>query len=138
MLNPDNPRQAAADARLRSEPIIWLTTVNKAGQPQISPVWFLWDGAQFLIYGSSDGLKTVNIEANPHVSLNLDGTGQRGGVGVLEGTATVDRQGPPPSTVADYVAKYQTRIESNSWTLDSFGRDYPHVIRVTPTRARIW
>jgi len=138
MLNPENPKHAAADSRLRSETVIWLTTVNKAGQPQSSPVWFLWDGEQFLIYGSADGQKTANIEANPHVSLNLDGNGQGGGIVVFEGTATVDRQGPAASTVADYVAKYQARIESYGWTLDSLERDYPHVIRVTPTRARVW
>jgi|SRR5215468_3904913 len=138
MLNAENPKHAAADSRLRSETVIWLTTVNKAGQPQSSPVWFLWDGDQFLIYGSADGQKTANIEANPRVSLNLDGNGQGGGIVVFEGTATVDRQGPAASTVADYVAKYQARIESYGWTLDSLERDYPHVIRVTPTRARVW
>jgi PPOX class probable F420-dependent enzyme len=138
MLNPDNPRHAAADERLRQESIIWLTTVDAAGQPQTSPVWFLWDGTEFLIYGSADGKKTGNIEANPHVGLNLDGNGEGGGVVVIEGTARVDRQGPPPSTVADFVAKYQRRIESYGWTLESLAKDYPHVISVTPTRARIW
>src|SRR6267378_3982288 len=76
MLNLDNPKHAAADARLRQETIIWLTTVDAGGQPQSSPVWFLWDGAEFLIYGSADGKKTRNIQANPKIGLNLDGDGQ--------------------------------------------------------------
>lgn len=138
MLNLDNPRHAAADRRLRQELIIWLTTVNEAGQPQSSPVWFLWDGEQFLIYGSADGKKTGNIESNPRVCLHLEGNGQGGDIVILEGTATVDRQGPPASTVADYVAKYRERVESYGWTLESLARDYPHVIRATPTKARIW
>ncbi|HEX7996490.1 MAG TPA: TIGR03667 family PPOX class F420-dependent oxidoreductase [Streptosporangiaceae bacterium] len=138
MLNLDNPKNAAADARLRQETIIWLTTVDAAGQPQSSPVWFLWDGSEFLIYGSADGKKTRNIAANPRVGLNLDGDGQGGGVVVIEGTARVDPDGPPPQSVADFVAKYGQRIESYGWSLDSLARDYPHVIRVTPTRARVW
>jgi len=138
MLNPDNPKHAAADARLKQETIIWLTTVDTAGQPQSSPVWFLWDGSEFLIYGSADGKKTRNIGANPSVGLNLDGDGQGGGVVVIEGTARIDPDGPPPQGVADYVAKYGQRIESYGWTLDSLATDYPHVIRVTPTRARVW
>ena len=138
MLNLDNPNHAAADARLRQETIIWLTTVDASGQPQTSPVWFLWDGDEFLIYGSADGKKTRNILANPKVGLNLDGNGQGGGVVVVEGTARIDAEGPPPSAVAAYVAKYGQRIESYGWSLESMARDYPHVIKVTPARIRAW
>jgi PPOX class probable F420-dependent enzyme len=138
ILNHDNPSHVAADARLRDETIIWLTTVAKSGQPQSSPVWFLWDGAEFLIYGSKNGPKTANILSNPLVSLHLEGNGSGGGNVIFEGTATVDEAGPPASEVAGYAAKYRERIESYGWTLESMARDYPHVIRVTPTRARIW
>jgi PPOX class probable F420-dependent enzyme len=138
MLNLDNPRHAAADARLRQETIIWLTTVDGSGQPQSSPVWFLFDGAEFLIYGSADGKKTRNIQVNPRVGLNLDGNGEGGGVVVIEGVARIEPDGPHADAVADYVAKYGQRIESYGWSLESLARDYPHVIRVTPTRARIW
>ena len=138
MLNHENPKHAAADARLREETIIWLTTVTPEGQPQSSPVWFLWDGSEFLIYGSKKGPKTPNIQSNPRVSLHLDGNGSGGGIVSFEGTARIDPDGPPPSAVADYVAKYGARIESYGWTLDGLAKDYPHVIRVTPHRARIW
>ncbi|HVB41081.1 MAG TPA: TIGR03667 family PPOX class F420-dependent oxidoreductase [Streptosporangiaceae bacterium] len=132
------PIDATADARLRSEPIIWLTTVSAQGQPQSTPVWFLWDGSEFLIYGSKDGQKTRNIQANPRVSLHLDGNGAGGGIVTFECTARVDSTGPPASAVTEYVAKYGERIESYGWNLESVARDYPHVIRATPTRARIW
>ena len=138
MLNADNPAHAAADARLRSEPIIWLTTVARSGQPQSSPVWFLWDGTEFLIYGSKDGQKTRNIAANPRVDLHLDGNGQGGGIVIFEGRARIDSDGPPAADVAGYVAKYGALIESYGWTLEAVARDYPHAIRVTPARARIW
>jgi hypothetical protein len=29
-------------------------------------------------------------------------------------------------------------IDSYGWTPQGFARDYPHLIRVSPTRARIW
>ena len=138
MLNLDNEKHAAADARLRAATIIWLTTVSADGQPQSSPVWFLWDGAEFVIYGSKDGKKTGNIAANPRVGLHLDGDGEGGGVVVFEGTARIDENGPPAERAAGFAAKYGARIESYGWTLAGLARDYPHVIRVTPTRARIW
>jgi len=138
ILNHENPSHVAADARLRGEPIIWLTTVAESGQPQSTPVWFLWDGTEFLIFGSKNGKKTGNVRSNPHVSLHLEGNGAGGGNVIFEGTATVDEAGPPAREVEDYVAKYRERIESYGWTLQSFASDYPHVIRVAPTRARIW
>jgi PPOX class probable F420-dependent enzyme len=140
ILDLAKPEHAAAEARLSAELIIWLTTVSPAGQPQSSPVWFLWQDGEFLIYGSKTGPKTANIKANPHVSLNLDGNGLGGGVVVFEGTARIDDSGAAaaPADVPAYLAKYQERIESYGWNLEQMAADYPHVIRVTPTRARIW
>jgi PPOX class probable F420-dependent enzyme len=138
MLNPDNPKHADADQRLRSEPIIWLTTVNGSGQPQSSPVWFLWDGSGFLIFGSKNGPKTPSIRANPLVSLHLDGDGNGGGNVIFEGTATVSTDGSAAAIPADYIAKYQPLIQGFGWTLDGMAADYPHVIMVAPARVRVW
>jgi hypothetical protein len=40
---------AHAEDRLRSDEMIWLTTVRADGQPQTSAVWFHWDGTDFLL-----------------------------------------------------------------------------------------
>jgi hypothetical protein len=40
--------------------------------------------------------------------------------------------------VPAYVEKYREFIDSYGWTAQSFATDYPHLIRVVPTRARIW
>lgn len=127
-----------AEQRLRDDLIIWLTTVSPAGQPQTSPVWFLWDGAEFLIYSLPATSRTRNIEANPRVSLNLDGDGQGGSVVTIEGTARLDRDAPKSNHVPDYVAKYRAKIASYDWTPESFAVDYPIPIRVIPIRARSW
>jgi|ERR1700722_6986693 len=138
ILDLTKPAHAAAAARLQSESGIWLTTVSPAGSPQSSLVWFLWDGSEFLIYGSKNGPKTPNIKANPHVGLNLDSDGSGGGVVVFEGRARIDEAGVAPAEHADYVAKYAAGVEGLGWTFEKFSADYPHAIRVTPTRARIW
>lgn len=138
ILNQEKPAHAAAASRLRAEPIIWLTTVAPSGQPQSTPVWFLWDDGEFLIYGSSDGPKTRNIEANPRVSLHLEGNGKGGAVVIFEGTARIDPAGPRADAVPAYLEKYREFIDSNGWTPQSFADDYPHVIRMSPARARIW
>jgi PPOX class probable F420-dependent enzyme len=133
-----NPRQAEAVKRLADEPIAWLTTVNADGQPQSTPVWFLWADGEFLIYGKAAGPKNSNIEANPLVALHLDGDGRGGKNVIFEGRARLDPDGPRAEHVPAYVAKYQALIDGHGWTAASFSDDYPDVIRVTPTRARIW
>jgi PPOX class probable F420-dependent enzyme len=138
ILNQHEPAHAAAAGRLQAEPIIWLTTVAASGQPQSTPVWFLWEAGEFLIYGAAKGPKTRNIESNPRVSLHLEGNGRGGANVIFEGTARIDLAGPRADAVPTYLEKYREFIDSYGWTPESFADDYPHVLRVTPTRARIW
>lgn len=127
-----------AEQRLRDELIIWLTTVAPSGQPQTSAVWFLWDGAEFLIYSLPGTARTRNIEGHPRVSLNLDGDGQGGSVVTIEGKARLDLDAPASTDVAEYASKYRAKIAGHGWTPESFAVDYPIPIRITPTRARSW
>ena len=41
---------ARAVERLSGDRIGWLTTVAANGTPQVSPIWFLWDGNEILVY----------------------------------------------------------------------------------------
>jgi PPOX class probable F420-dependent enzyme len=127
-----------AEQRLRDELIIWLTTVSPAGQPQTSPVWFLWNGEEVVIYSLPGTARTRNIVANPRVSLNFDGDGQGGAVVTIEGMALVDLEAPASTEVPAYAAKYRQKIAGYGWTPESFAADYPIPIRITPTRARSW
>jgi PPOX class probable F420-dependent enzyme len=138
VLDPEKPAAAAAAARLEAEAIIWLTTVAPSGQPQSTPVWFLWADGEFLIFGAATGTKTHSIETNPHVSLHLEGNGRGGANVILEGRARLEPAAPKADEVPAYIAKYQGFIDTFGWTPASFAADYPHVIRVSPTRARIW
>jgi PPOX class probable F420-dependent enzyme len=138
ILNPENPAHAGAADRLQAEPIIWLTTVAPSGQPQSTPVWFLWEAGEFLIFGAARGPKVRNIEANSHVSLHLEGNGRGGANVIFEGGARIDPAGPRAEDVPAYLVKYREFIDSYGWTPQSFSDDYPHVIRVSPSRARIW
>ncbi len=124
--------------RLRDEPIIWLTTVTAGGRPQTSPVWFLWDGEEFLIYSLADTARVRNIATNPRVALNLDGDGKGGSIVTIEGHARIDRDAPPSHRVPAYREKYRSRILGNGWTPESFARDYPVPIRIVPQRVRAW
>jgi PPOX class probable F420-dependent enzyme len=132
---PTNPR---ADARLQSELIIWLTTVRPNGQPQVSPVWFIVEDDEVLVYSKPGVAKLSNLEANPRVALNLDGNGMGGDIVTLEGRARIVADHPAAHEVSPFVAKYAERIERNGWTPESFAADYSVAIRITVTRRRVW
>jgi PPOX class probable F420-dependent enzyme len=125
--------------RLRRERILWLTTVTRAGQPQTSPVWFLWDGDELLVYSRADTPRPHNIRANARVAANLDGNGDGGDVVTIEGEARIVRDRAPAADVPpEYLDKYASLIAEEGWTLESFLADYPVEIRIRPSRVRAW
>ena len=118
--------------------IIWLTTVRPNGQPQTSPVWFLHDDGEILIYSKAGTARTANIAANPRVSLSLDGNGEGGDIVSIEGKARFDTGAPPADRMAAYREKYAGYISRNGWTPEWFGANYPTAIRIAPSRSRAW
>ena len=137
MLDLTTEQGRHADRRLREEPVIWLTTVGAAGQPQSSPVWFLWDGATFLIYSRATQ-KTRNIGRHPRVSLHLSDNGRGGDIVTVEGNAVRDDGIVPANRNAAYLEKYRDGIAEIGMTPESFGAGFSVAIRVTPSRARVW
>lgn len=133
---PDLPEKAVR--RLGDEMVIWLTTVRRSGQPQTSPVWYWWDGEEILVYSLADTARTHNLEANPKVSLNLDGNGRGGDIVTIEGVARLASELPPADRMPEYCAKYEGFIARNGWTPEGFAADYPVPILIRPTRVRAW
>ena len=138
MFDPSTPAGARALTRLADERVIWLTTVTPTGQPQASPVWFLYADGEFLIYSLPDTARTRNLAANPRVSLHLDGNGRGGDIVSIEGRARLDPEAPLSSAVAAYQERYAEWIARNGWTPESFAHDYPIAVRIRPTRVRAW
>jgi len=138
VLDPSKPLHARAAERLRSEPIVWLTTVRADGQAQSSPVWFLWDGEGFLLYSQPGAQKVRNLAANPKVALHLGDDGDGGDIVTVEGTAELEPGSPRADRVEGYLAKYQAAIQALGYEPGPFARTYSTAIRVRPTRVRTW
>ncbi len=123
--------------RLETERIGWLTTVAADGTPQVSPIWFLWDGEEFLLY-SLDSPRVRNLGGEPRVSLNLDGNGMGGDIVIVEGTARIDAATPSAAENADYLEKYKPVMDKRGWTPEWFASRYSVPIRIAPTKYRYW
>jgi PPOX class probable F420-dependent enzyme len=123
--------------RLEQERVAWMTTVAADGTPQTSPIWFHWDGEEFVIY-SLESARVRNLATNPRVSLNLDGNGLGGDILVVAGTASIDRSYPSAARNEAFLAKYRPVMDDYGWTPEYFAGEYSVPIRVTPTKYRYW
>ncbi len=124
------------ERRLHEERIGWFTTVDAQGAPQPRPVWFLWDGEQFLIYSRPNTHKLRHVANNAQVALHLDGDGHGGDIIVFTGEAVIDRDAPPADQVSEYVDKYQSGFQRIGMTTPQFAEVYSVAIRMRPDKLR--
>jgi PPOX class probable F420-dependent enzyme len=129
---------AALTERLGTESIAWITTVTADGQPQSSPVWFLWDGSEFLVYAQPRSWKVRNIRANPRVSLHLNSDRDGGQVATFEGPARICEGHPPAHEVDAYLARYRAGIAGIGMTPEQMAAEYSTALRITPARVRVY
>ena len=130
-------KRAHAERRLRDEKIAWLTTVRGDGQPQSSPVWFLWKDDEVVAYSKPTTQKVRNVRANPKVAVHLRDVDEGSDVISIEGTATIDERYPQAAAIPAYVTKYRAMIADLGMDPTSFAEAYSVPIRIRPTRMRI-
>lgn len=125
--------QPPVQERLRTDEIIWLTTVRRDGRPHSVPVWFLWEEETIVIFSKPDNQKIHNLRHNPHIVLALDGA--KRGVVILEGTAQLLERGEADALLHAYDEKYRSGLQNLGLTAALFTRLYAQPIRITPVRA---
>ena len=139
MIDPTTKAGARAGERLERELNLWLTTETAEGQPQTSPVWFLWADGEILLFSRADTPRPANISTNPRVAATFDGDGDGGDVVSIEGEARIARD---RAILADvplaYIEKHAAKLDAFGWTMESMLVDYPVEIRIRPTRVRAW
>lgn len=124
--------------RLVREDVIWLTTIRDDGQPMPTPVWFLWNGRDFLIYSQPNQRKIKNIQRHPLVSLNLNTNEAGDDVIIIMGEAEISPGTPSALDNQPYLEKYRSGIQAIQMTPESFSQDFSTAIRVRPVSIRHW
>lgn len=124
--------------RLRSEQVIWFTTVSGTGAPQPSPVWFLWQDDSVLIFSQPDTPKVRAIRHNPRVALSFNSNADGGDVVVFSGVATLDDGKLRANEIPAYVEKYSDGLVSLGMSPAAFADEYRQAIVVRPTGLRSW
>ena len=132
MLDLTRKRDAHIDQRLRGDLIMWLGSVRPDGRPHLTPVWFLWNGADLVIFSKPNQQKIRNLRQNRRVIVALDGANQ--GAIVLEGEAELLDDPAVNATLPEYLAKYGAHIEGIGYTPKAMAETYSQAIRITPTK----
>jgi len=121
--------------RLATEQVIWLTTTKLDGTPLPNPVWFLWDGNQFLVFTEPDSVKMKNMTRNPHVALHLNSDFDGGDVAIFQAEADVNGLPVSESELIGYVSKYEDGMQSMGITAEDLKSSY-FLVRLTPIKFR--
>jgi PPOX class probable F420-dependent enzyme len=135
MLDLHDSQGVHIDARLRAEPIIWLSSVRPGGRPHLVPVWFWWDGAAILIFSKPAAQKVRNVRHNPQVMLALDSADEGEDVVLLEGRAELLGEDAPRSTLPEYAEKYAALMARIGMATDWHAAEYSQAIRVRVERV---
>lgn len=137
VIDTSTPFGRYAERLLRTERIVWLTTVSADGTPQPNAVWFTWDGDTALMYSIPNQAKLKNIARNPNVALNLDSKKHGDGIVILTGTAAVDAGAPPLNKNRAYMAKYRAEIARLKLGAPAkMASEYSVAVRITPKKLR--
>ena len=78
---------AKIDAILQTPLNAIVATNRRDGAPQLSPIWYLYEGGRFYISIGADSVKARNIRRDPRVSLCVDEGHPDGRAVTVYGTA---------------------------------------------------
>jgi PPOX class probable F420-dependent enzyme len=137
MLDLTQPKNAHVDQRLRSEPIIWLSSTRPDGRPHLVPVWFLWDGATILIFSQPNTQKIRNLRQQPAVMLALDAK-EGSDVVLIEGQAILLDEPTAQVAPGAHYEKYAQDLKDMGMEPEQMAASYSQPIRITPTRFVSW
>ena len=114
-----------------------MTTVRANGQPEPSPVWFLWDGKSILIFSRPNTVKVRNIAKRPSVALSLNSDYYGNDVVVIPGEARIVPDVRAADAFPALVEKYRDNLDNpGSVTTEQFVGEYTVAIQITPTGLR--
>lgn len=60
------------EAFLNEPNVAVLTTVDRKGRPHGAPIWYLYEGGEFIVTTDRGSQKARNIEGNPEICLVID------------------------------------------------------------------
>jgi len=130
-----SPRsRAQAEAALRDDPVVWLSSVQADGRPHVVPVWFHWDGERIVAFSKPHARKVDNLRDKPRVMLAVGTPGPDFEVELIEATAELPDASATDVMPAGFGAKYRVLLRRANLTVRRFAEVYSQPIVLRPTR----
>ena len=128
------PRRPEAEAALRKDPVVWMSSIQADGRPHLVPVWFHWDGERIVAFSKPRARKVDNLRDEPRVMLAVGTPGPDFEVELIEATAEL-----PDAPAADLMpdgfgTKYRELLRRANLTVQRFAEVYSQPIVLRPTR----
>jgi PPOX class probable F420-dependent enzyme len=133
----DAPRMthpAGADAALRDDPVVWLSSVQRDGRPHVVPVWFHWDGERIVAFSKPHARKVDNLRDQPRVMLAVGTPGPDFEVELIEATAELPDRSATELMPEGFGAKYRELLRRAGLSVQRFAEVYSQPIVLRPTR----
>lgn len=129
-----NDCRAQAQAALRDDPVVWLSSVQRDGRPHLAPVWFHWDGEQIVAFSKPNARKISNLRDHPRVMLAIGVPGLEFDVELIEATAELPDEAASDVMPEGFGAKYRELLRRGGLTVQRFAEVYSQPIVLRPTR----
>jgi PPOX class probable F420-dependent enzyme len=123
-----------AEAALRDDPVVWLSSVQTDGRPHVVPVWFHWDGERIVAFSKPHARKVDNLRELPRVMLAVGTPGPDFEVELIEATAELPASSAAEMMPAGFGAKYRVMLRRANLSVQRFAEVYSQPIVLRPTR----
>ena len=122
-----------------SQPLIARIASVKGRKPYVTPVWFLYDGKNFLVSTGVNTQQARNIQTNPNVSLVVDtsdGMFAHKCV-IVRGEAQATRMGHPEITKKIY-ARYLGEAGLKNQFAKQLLEEDQYIVKIEPRKIVTW
>ena len=126
------------DRFLRTEEVLWLSTVRADGLPHLVPIWFSWDGASILLVSKPDAVKIDAIRREPRVMLALGDAEEDFDVALIEGLAELPDVPVETFLPESHWLKYAADMASIGLGREEYLATYSQPVRIRPARFLGW
>lgn len=114
---------------LASATLMSVATLGPGDEPQVNPVWFIWDGEQLRFAVTPDTQKLKNMRANAKIAASIFDPAKPGRYIEFRGTVTI---APDAGDLfGDALARKYLGVDHLPWSTPGNGRQ---VLTIHPTK----
>ena len=123
---------------LQEPHLLTLATITPEGFPHITPVWFNWDGENFLISTTKERKKARNLSQNPNAGFSISPPDLPYRAAVGFGTTQIEDD-PAGALIEELCHKYLPAEKADAYFQSLMGEGEERIkVTLAPTWMTSW